>query len=143
MSSRRVLPDVSHPDFAPFWQGCAEHRLVMPRCGNGHVVWPPRPTCPLCTELVAGWAEVSRTGRLYSWTVVHRTRLRGYVERTPYVVGIVALDSAQPVRMVGRCELDPADLAEGLELTVDFEDAGRQLSLPFWRARAAGVANGQ
>jgi uncharacterized protein len=135
----RLLPDVAHPDFAPFWQGCAQRRLVMPRCGSGHVIWPPRPACPLCTELVAGWAEVPGTGRLYSWTVVHRTRLRWYAERTPYVVGIVELDPAQPVRMVGRCELD--EPAEGLELTVDFEDAGRQL-MPFWRP-AGGVASGR
>jgi uncharacterized OB-fold protein len=71
---------------------------------------------------------------------VHRTRLRWYAERTPYVVGIVELDSAQPVRMVGRCEIE--DPADGLELAVDFEDAGRQLSLPFWRL-ATGVANGR
>lgn len=140
MTVRRVLPDVSHPDFAPFWQGCAEHRLVMPRCGNGHVVWPPRPACPLCTELVAGWAGVAGTGRLYSWTVVHRTRLRWYADRTPYVVGIVELDHTQPIRMVGRCEIEqPVD---GMELIVDFEDAGRQLNLPFWRVRP-GVAHGR
>lgn len=140
MTARRVLPDVSHPDFVPFWQGCAEHRLVMPRCGYGHVVWPPRPACPLCTELVADWAEVAGTGRLYSWTVVHRTRLRWYADRTPYVVGIVELDHAQPIRMVGRCEIEqPVD---GMELIVDFEDAGRQLNLPFWRVRR-GVAHGR
>jgi uncharacterized OB-fold protein len=137
----RLLPDAAHPDFAPFWQGCAERRLLMPRCGNGHLIWPPRPACPQCTELVADWAEVPGTGRLYSWTVVHRTRLRWYAERTPYVVGIVSLDHLQPVRMVGRLELD-GEPADGLELSVDFEDAGR-LSLPFWRARTAGVANGQ
>jgi uncharacterized protein len=137
----RVLPDVSHPDFAPFWRGCAERRLLMPRCGNGHVVWPPRPACPACSELVVDWAEVPGSGRLYSWTVVHRTRLRWYAERTPYVVGIVDLHCAQPVRMVGRCELDPAEPAEGMELTVDFEDAGRQLSMPFWRP--AGAVDGQ
>ena len=140
--SGRVLPDVSHPDFAPFWQGCAEHRLLMPRCGEGHVVWPPRPACLRCTALVADWVEVAGTGRLYSWTVVHRTRLRWYAERTPYVVGIVELDGGErPVRMVGRCALDPADAVEGLELVVDFEDTDR-LSMPFWRT-PAGVANGQ
>jgi uncharacterized protein len=139
----RVLPDAAHPDFAPFWQGCAERRLLMPRCGNGHVIWPPRPACPLCTELVADWAEVSGTGRLYSWTVVHRTRLRWYAERTPYVVGIVELDGSQPVRMVGRCELDPGSVRDGLELSVDFEEAGRQLTVPFWRLPTAGVGHGQ
>jgi uncharacterized protein len=139
--SGRVLPDASHPDFAPFWRGCAERRLLMPRCADGHVIWPPRPACPRCGAAVAQWAEVAGTGRLYSWTVVHRTRLRWYAERTPYVVGIVELDGDQPVRMVGRCALDPDAVAEGLELVVDFEDADR-LTMPFWRA-PAGVADGR
>jgi uncharacterized protein len=138
--SGRVLPDAAHPDFAPFWRGCAEHRLLMPRCANGHVIWPPRPACPRCAALAGDWAEVAGTGRLYSWTVVHRTRLRWYAERTPYVVGIVQLES-EPVRMVSRCAIEEDELADGLELVVDFEDTDR-LSMPFWRT-PAGVANGQ
>src|SRR4051812_35247248 len=118
--SSGLLPDASHPDFAPFWQGCASHRLVMPRCRNGHVIWPPRPACPACSALVGEWSEVAGSGRLYSWTVVHRTILPWYAERTPYVVGIVTLDPAQPLRMVGRCELDPADIVDGIEMVVDF-----------------------
>jgi uncharacterized OB-fold protein len=131
--STGMLPDVSHPDFAPFWQGCAERRLVMPRCANGHVIWPPRPACLSCSALLREWAEVPGAGRLYSWTVVHRTRLSGYADQTPYMVGIVTLDLEQPVRMVGRCALDPDDAADGVSLVVDFEDAGRQLTMPFWR----------
>lgn len=131
--SGRVLPDVSHPDFAPFWEGCAGRRLLVPGCPNGHVFWPPRPTCRTCREPVAAWTEIGGTGRLYSWTVVHRTKLPWYADRTPYVVGIVTLDHTQPLRLVARCEVGLPDLREGLDLVVDFEDAGRHLTIPFWR----------
>lgn len=131
--SARVLPDTAHPDFAPFWRGCAERRLMMPQCGNAHLIWPPRPACPLCGELVQSWADGPTTGRLYSWTVVHRTRLAWYAERTPYVVGIVRLDHPQQLRVVGRCDVAPDALAEGLALVLDFEDAGKQVHVPFWR----------
>lgn len=129
----RGVPDVTHPDFARFWQGCAEGRLVVPRCGSGHLVWPPRPACPRCFKLVRDWTEVGGSGRLYSWTVVHRTHLPWYSGRTPYVVGIVALDLEQTVRMVGRCELAPEDAREGIELTVGFEETERQVRVPYWR----------
>ncbi len=130
----RFLPDPSHPDFAPFWRGCAEGQLMMPLCGNGHIIWPPRPACPACGEFSAQWVEVPGTGRLYSWTVVHRTRLHWYADRTPYVVGIVSLDHEQPLRMVGRCDVNPDTVFEGMELVVAFEEAGRQLSVPVWQA---------
>lgn len=131
--SARSLPDFSHPDFAPFWDGCTHRRLLMPQCPNGHLIWPPRPTCKNCRELATAWIEVRGTGRLYSWTVVHRTTLHWYAERTPYVVGIVTLDHPQLVRVVGRCEIPPEFLQEGAELVLDFEDAGRHATMPFWR----------
>jgi uncharacterized OB-fold protein len=140
--SARVLPDVSHPDFAPFWEACARARLVVPQCANGHLIWPPRPTCPRCVEPVATWTEVRGAGRLYSWTVVHRTRLPWYAERTPYVVGIVTIDHEQPLRMVGRCEIALEDLREGVDMVIDFEDAGRQVSMPFWRRPMPEIAGG-
>jgi uncharacterized protein len=135
-----LVPDVTHPDFAAFWRGCAEHRLVMPRCRNDHVIWPPRPACARCGELVGEWSEVHGSGRLYSWTVVHRTNLPWYSERTPYVVGVVTLDHLQRVRMVGRCAVDPADLVEGLELVVDYEVVAGELTVPLWRAAVRGEA---
>lgn len=131
--SARALPDVDHPDFAPFWAGCAEGRLLVPTCGNRHTFWPPRPACPECAEWVAEWTEVRGSGRLYSWTVVHRTRQPWFADRTPYVVGIVTLDPDHTIRMVGRCEIDPAVARDGLHLQVGFEDAGHRVHLPYWR----------
>lgn len=141
----RVLPEVTHPDFAQFWQGCAAGRLMVPRCANGHLVWPPRPACPRCFELVRDWTEIVGRGRLYSWTVVHRTHLPWYAGRTPYVVGIVALDLEQPLRMVGRCEVAPEDAREGIGLTMEFEETDRQMLVPYWRessARGGVLAHG-
>lgn len=142
--STRFLPDAGHPDFAPFWHGCAAGRLLMPRCGSGHLIWPPRPACPTCGELSEDWVQVPGTGRLYSWTVIHRTRLHWYADRIPYVVGIVTLDHEQPVRMVGRCDVDPGVVVDGMRLVVAFEDAGRQLTVPVWHAAQpmAGAPSG-
>lgn len=129
----RALPDVAHPDFAPFWSGCREARLLVPSCALGHLTWPPRPICQTCFEWNLSWTEVSGSGSLYSWTVVHRTRLAGYTGRTPYVVGMVSLNSAPSIRMLGRCDVAIDDLTVGLPLAVAFERVDAEVSLPYWR----------
>jgi uncharacterized protein len=129
----RLGPDTSNPDFSPFWEGCNEQRLLVPSCRHGHLNWPPRPVCQTCFEWNDKWVEIAGRGALYSWTVVHKTRLQSHLADTPYVVGIVELRGSPPVRMVGRCEMDPVTATVGLELVVDFHRISPDLTLPFWR----------
>lgn len=132
----RLGPDTADPDFSPFWEGCQQRRLLVPACRDGHLNWPPRPVCQTCHQWNVSWAEVAGRGTLYSWTVVRKTRLPSHAADTPYVVGVIELDEAAPVRMVGRCEVDPAAAALGLELVVDFHPVTPELTLPFWRPAA-------
>lgn len=126
------LPNIEEPDFAPFWDGCKERRLLLPRCARGHLSWPPRPVCHTCQADTTGWTEVPGRGRLFSWTVVHRTRLRGYADLTPYTVVIVALDQDPSIRLLGRCEGAPPGLAHGMAMEVVYVPAGGVV-LPCWR----------
>jgi uncharacterized OB-fold protein len=134
----RLGPDTGHPDFSPFWEGCKEQRLLIPSCRNGHLNWPPRPVCQTCYEWNEKWVEVAGRGSLYSWTVVHKTRLQSHATETPYVVGVVELQRSPLVRMLGRCELDPATAEVGLDLAVDFHPVSPDLTLPFWRPVYSG-----
>jgi len=125
-------PDLDDPDFAPFWAGCREERLLVQRCGRGHLHWPPRPACPQCRDTARGWQEVDGTGWLYSWTVVHRTPLPAFQARIPYVVGVVELGTHPGVRLLGRCLADPGQLRIGLPMRAVFEHVTEQFSLPLW-----------
>jgi uncharacterized OB-fold protein len=127
------VPDLDHPDFAPFWQGCREERLLVRRCGRGHLSWPPRPACPHCQDLKRDWHEVAGTGWLYSWTVVHRTPLPAFRALTPYVVGVVELTAQPGLRFLGRCRCDPQRLAIGMPLRVTFERVTDEFTLPVWQ----------
>jgi uncharacterized OB-fold protein len=127
------IPDPNAPDFAPFWQGCREGRLLVQRCANGHLSWPPRPACPRCQDLTRDWVEVAGFGWLYSWTVVHRTPMKEFARRTPYAVAIVELCANPVLRMLGRCLGDPAKLRLGMPLRVWFEPVTDQFSLPVWQ----------
>jgi uncharacterized OB-fold protein len=126
-------PDLDDPDFAPFWAGCRDERLMLPRCGQGHLHWPPRPACPRCQDTARDWQEVAPAGWLYSWTVVHRTPLPAFQALTPYVVGVVELVAHPGLRLLGRCRCDPGQLRIGLPLRAEFEHVTEQFSLPLWR----------
>ena len=128
-------PQLDAPDFAPFWRGCREHRLLVQRCGNGHLAWPPRPACPVCADLTREWEEVDERGLLYSWTVIHRTNVAALSSLLPFAIGIVALDRHSGIRFVGRCLGSISDLHIGAEMEVVFEPMNEGLTLPVWRPR--------
>ncbi|WNI19011.1 Zn-ribbon domain-containing OB-fold protein [Actinacidiphila sp. ITFR-21] len=130
------LPNVDEPDFAPFWAGCRLGRLLLPRCAEGHLNWPPRPVCRTCRADITDWTQVPGRGRLFSWTVVHRTRLRGYADLTPYTVVIVALDQDPAIRLLGRCVRPPARPAQGMPMETEYVPAAEGVVLPFWRPAA-------
>jgi len=127
------VPDLADPDFAPFWQGCRQERLLVRRCGRGHLSWPPRPACPRCQDLSQDWQQVDGAGWLYSWTVVHRTPLPAFQPLTPYVVGVVELTAHPGLRFLGRCQCDPRQLRIGTPLRVTFEHVTAEFSLPLWQ----------
>jgi uncharacterized protein len=136
MTSLPLGPQLDAPDFAPFWDGCREHRLLVQGCSNGHLAWPPRPACPVCCDLTRIWQQVEGRGRLYSWTIIRRTHVAALSDLLPFAVGIVSLDSHPSVRFVGRCLSDGSDLRLGAEMEVVFERVDERLTLPLWRALA-------
>jgi uncharacterized OB-fold protein len=127
------LPDVDAPDFVEFWNGCASGKLVLPVCVQGHFVWPPRPKCLKCQEGIASWAEVEQSGRVYSWTVVHRSSLFEFSDSKPFAVVIVELPMVQIVRMVGLWQGEIEDLFIGCEAHLIFERVNDEVALPQWR----------
>ena len=141
------VPDLEAPAFAPFWQGCREERLLIQRCGRGHLSWPPRPACPRCQDTTRDWQEVAGVGWLYSWTVVHRTPLPAFRPLTPYVVGIVELTAHPGVRLLGRFldspgldspgQDSPGQPRIGLPLRVKFEKVTPEFTLPVWQRDGA------
>lgn len=108
---------------APFWDACAEGRLVLPRCQRcGELIWYPRRFCPFCAGTEVSWIEVSGHGTVYSFTVMRRGA-GAYADAAPYVVAYVQLDEGPRVltNVVGA---DPDQLEVGTPVRVVFDDAG-------------------
>jgi len=92
------------------------------RCGDcGAVVTEQTLACRRCASRRAPEGfRAAETGRLYSWSVVHRSYPGIAV---PFVSAIVDLDDGLTLKGTVR-GVDPADLRQGLPLRLVFDDAG-------------------
>lgn len=141
METGWLLPDLSDPATAGFWEGCAQRELRVQRCtACGALRMPPRPMCPSCRSLEAEWVAVSGRGKIWSFVVAHPPLLPAYAELAPYPVVTVELDEDPSLRVVGNLvpsedapinAIDPATIEIGAPVRIGFttiEDVG----LPRW-----------
>ena len=114
----------------PFWDGCAEGRLLYQRCTRCDTpVFNPAPICPRCLSRELVWRESAGAGSIYSWTVAHRPMTASYT--APYAPIIVDLDDGyQMVSNLIGCSVDA--VAIGLRVRVEFHAIGAT-TLPYFR----------
>ena len=125
-----------------FYAWCARGELRLRRCGACrewcHV---PRVTCPNCASTDWSWERVRGTGRVYTWTVVHRAMHPAFMGDVPYAVIVVELDEG-PRLVSGIVDCPPEELVMEMPVEVVFERSDRlgDRVLPRFRRTAAQSA---
>jgi uncharacterized OB-fold protein len=119
-----------------FWQAAAEGRLVAQRCqGCGRLHHPPRPMCPACHSLEFDLAELSGTGQVYSYALLHHPRSPSFTY--PLVTALVDLDEG--IRMVTNLVgVEPGAVRIGMAVRVTFVPTERDMSVPVFTPTEAG-----
>lgn len=113
-----------------------EPRLIGSKCSAcAEVAFPAQQGCPACSANDSETIELSRRGRLWTWTVQNFVPPLPYAgdpaEFTPYGVGYIELPEG--VRVEARLtENDPDRLKIGMEMELVIErfkddDEGREL----------------
>jgi uncharacterized OB-fold protein len=136
-----LLPDLSEPTSAPFWEGCARGELLVQACGEcGKWRMPPRPMCPRCRSVAVTWVATSGRGNVWSYIVPHPPLLPAYAAVAPYNAIVVELEEDPTIRYAGNLvasaagevnEIDPASIAIGEPVRVVFH-AIEDVTLPRW-----------
>ena len=124
-----LLPNLSAPLTAPFWQATRNRRFVMQHCsGCGALRWPPKPVCPKCLRpgSDADWKEISDTGAIWSFIVYHREFHPSFAGKLPYNVVYIKLDAGP---MFISNVIGTNDLSVGQRVKAYFDDVTPEVTL--------------
>lgn len=119
----------------PFLAGCNDGRLVLQICSGqdcGEAIFYPRVCCPYCGGGQLEWKEVEPSGRIVSYTLVHRPQHKVFEDNLPVPFVAVELD-AGPL-MYGELVHPPADEAGlmGAPVRVVFRNHAADQCLPYF-----------
>ena len=118
---------------APLLDGWRQGELMLQRCDACAAdVFFPRERCPVCWSMRLSWRRGVGTGRIVSFTVVHRHIHPAFAAEAPTVFAEIALDDggAMLARVI---TLAPQALASGMQVElVPLPDAARY-PLPTFR----------
>ncbi|ROQ33205.1 putative OB-fold protein [Streptomyces sp. PanSC19] len=129
--ARRPRPVVNR-DNAGFWEGVAEHRLLVQRCGDcASLRFPWLPGCAECGSREWDTVEASGEGTVFSYVVMHHPSFPAFAP--PYAVGLIEL--AEGVRMISNVVGVPYDEVRiGMPVRLEFLRVDEELELPVFRA---------
>lgn len=126
---RKPLPEIT-AESRPFWEGCRRHEFLVQRCRScGAPQHYPRGVCARCWGTDLEWRPSAGRGRVYTFTVTHRTQARGFKDETPYALAWVELEEG--VQVLGNVVgCDPARVTVGMPVRITFEDVTPEVTLP-------------
>jgi uncharacterized OB-fold protein len=115
-------------DSQTFWEAASDHRLVAQRCSAcGRFRHPPRPMCPECHSIDDDTVELSGTGTVYSYAILHHPQHPAF----SYPVVAVLVDLDEGVRIVSNLVgVGPGDVAIGMRVRVTFEATEHDMAVP-------------
>lgn len=118
----------------PWFDAAAEGRLLIQRStSTGNYQWYPRSHVVGTLETDVEWVEAAGTGRIYSFTIVHKTPNAEFAGETPYVLALVELDEG--VRLSTRIVETPLeDIVCDLHVTVVFNKISDDATVPYFKA---------
>ncbi len=138
---RLPVPPLSpSPEAEPFWDGCRQHRLMLPYCpACRQFFFYPRALCPGCGSRDVSWRQSAGRGELCTFCVQYQSRLPGFADAAPFVTAIVALaEGPRLMTFLTGVPPDPAAIRCGMPVEVVFEDLPDGNVLPVFRPAHAG-----
>lgn len=127
MSDICSAPDVSGLEIPmdawtqPFWDGTADHSLLLPACADcGRFRWPPGPFCPGCQSQRIEWRPAG-PGRVFSFTIVREPAREEGVLPGIHAPALIEFPEAGGVRLLAAIVDTPLPaIAIGAGVTVDW-----------------------
>jgi len=135
LAYNKPIPDPEQYISKPFWDGCKEGKLMLPRCLTcNRVHFYPRVLCPYCHSDQLEWVECSGEGYIHTYAVQHRA-FGGWADEAPFVTAFIDLKEGDRMLTVlrGVDPNQPESIKIGAKVKIEFEAASDEVSIPFWR----------
>jgi len=123
----------------PFWDAVNEQRLVAQFClGCNRYQHPPQPKCARCGRDDLEFRQLSGRGTIYSWQVMHDTRVRLMQEYQPMVIAVVESEESSDVWLLTNLPgSEPGEFDIGDPVQVEFEEVAPGKFIPQFRISGA------
>ena len=107
-----------------FWDGAAEGRLLIKRCGQcGEAHFYPRAICPFCFSADTRWEEASGRGTIYSWSALRRAPV-------PYAIAYVSLPEGVTILTnIVDCDLDKIRIGQAVKVVFKPTEGGPPVAM--------------
>ena len=107
----------------PYWNAAARGVLAIQRCrACGRWIHFPEPACASCGSSDLDFEPVSGRGHVETFSVIHRSFVPEFADRTPYAIAWIGLVEQQGLRVFGNVTgCAPDEIAIGMEVEVFFE----------------------
>ena len=117
-----------------FWDGARAHKLMVQECrGCARKFFRPEIACPHCRSRDWAWVESSGKGKLYSFSVMHRSPSPAF--KAPFIFAAIEMDEGWTLfsNLIGL-EIDEARI--GMPVEVCFHAVSDELTVPLFRPAA-------
>ncbi len=116
----------------PFWDAADRKQLVAQRCRNcGRYQHPPQKTCASCASRRMEWAPLSGRGVIYSYSVMHDSRVRLLQAQQPFTILTVQAEESPDLWFLSTLpgvQLGKIDVGD--PVAVDFEEVAPGRYIP-------------
>ena len=114
-----------------FWESANRGKLIFQRChvcGKGQFY--PRFFCIHCGSKDLSWEE-AKSGKVYSFTVIHRPPSEAFANDVPYILALVEFEGG--VRVMANLKgAVTSKIYIGMPIQVKFEARGEKISVPIF-----------
>ena len=117
----------------PFFEGTKAGKILVQKCTNcSEYTWYSHFVCPNCMEDTLEWVESTGKGKIYTFTVVYQHNNPFFMNKVPYVYGVVELDEGP--RLVSNIEgIDPEAVRCDMRVEATFEKLDDEITVPIFK----------
>jgi uncharacterized OB-fold protein len=127
MQGAKPVP-VPDADSRIYWQGINDNKFLFQRCRScGKAQFYSRSVCSHCQAQDLEWEQAKGSGKVASYSVVHRAPIPSFRDDTPYVLALIDLDEGfRFMCNVIHCDPDAVRLGSAVKVVFEAREGSNQ-----------------